>query len=121
MAKEIINLRNKLDQFRFCCDLKQKVPCAEADNKAFIEMLKRGEQLPDGVYRYRYETGEEADEFYTVHESDLSRHEVMEYIAFKQLEMLQKIKRGVYFFVWLTVIGMVCAVLATMLGLISLA
>ena len=118
MAREMVDLRKKLDEYRFGCDLKQEIPCAKENNKAFMEMLKRGEPLPDGVYRYKYATGEEMDEFYTVQESDLSRHEVMEYIAFKQLEMLQKIKRGIYFFVWLTLIPIFLYVFARMFELL---
>lgn len=120
MAKEMIDVRKKIDEYKFRSDLKQKVPCSEKDNKLFLEMIKRGEALPEGVYRFMYETGEETNEFYTIHDPDLSWHETMEYIAFKQLETLQKIKTGVYFFVWLTVIGMVLTFLATMLGVISL-
>lgn len=105
IRKDLISLK---DDF----DLINDIPCSLEENEICREMLKRGEHLPEGVYRYnRDNTKEESAEFYTVHEVDLTKEELEEYIALSKLRMLRTIKNCVVFFTTITIIGMIVAFL----------
>lgn len=103
IRKDLISLK---DDF----DLINDIPCYLDENEIYREMLKRGENLPEGVYRYNSDNKESA-EFYTVHEVDLTKEELEEYIALSKLRMLRTIKNCVVFFTTITIIGMIVAFL----------
>ncbi len=102
MAKEKINLRNKLRSHKFEFDLLQKIPCSKQENKEYQFLLENGRKLPEGVYPYDYGT-----EFYTIYEPDLTESEIREYLTYKQLSLIRTIKNCAVFFTVLTIIGMI--------------
>lgn len=69
--------------------------------------------MPDGVYPYIYESGEESsDNFYTVHETDLTNAEIAEYLTYRKLSLMNTIKNCVVFFVVVSFIGMIVSLVA---------
>ncbi len=110
MAKKSINLRDELHSYKFAFDLLQRIPCSKEENKEYKAILKNGGSLPEGVFPYVYEGGEEPNgEFYTIYETDLTQAELDEYIAYKQLYMIRTIKNCVVFFTVLAVISLIIA------------
>ena len=103
MAKEKINLRDELRAHKFEFDLLQKIPCTKQENTEYKQIVKDGGTLPEGVQACMYET----DEFYKIHEADLTEAEINEYLTYKQLSLIRTIKNCVVFFTVLTVIGLV--------------
>ena len=115
MAKQKIDIRQKLRSYKFDFDLLQKIPCTQEENKAYLDLLKAGRPLPDGVFRYEYQSGIESDAFYTVYEPELTADEIAEYLTYKKLHMLRTIKNCAVFFVVLTIVSMVLGfILATL-------
>ncbi|MBR6548766.1 MAG: hypothetical protein IKT68_04395 [Clostridia bacterium] len=115
MAKEKIDLRDKLRAYKSEFDLLQKIPCTKQENEKYQQLLKNGETLPDGVFAYADDpTGEPTTEFYTVCETDLTEAEIKEYLTYKQLRFIRTIKNCVVFFTVLTIIGMVACFLTMM-------
>ena len=113
MAKSKINLIKELNDLQYELQLLQKIDCSKEENKKFKELLKQGQDLPNGVYRYKTETGEELAQFYTIHKpTELSSEERMEYILLKQFQQIKTIKNCVLFFTVLTVISLVITFLA---------
>lgn len=110
MAKEKRNLQKELKAYQFEYGLLQKIPCSNEENKAYLNLLKAGQPLPDGVFRATFETGEESDEFYTVYEAELTDEEKKEYLTYKKLSLLKTIKNCVVFFTVLTIISLVACV-----------
>ncbi len=102
MAKDIVNLREKLRDHKFEFGLLQKIPCTKQENTEYKQILKDGGTLPEGVHASVYET----DEFYKIHEADLTEAEISEYLTYKQLSLIKTIKNCVVFFTVLTVIGL---------------
>ena len=113
MAKQKIDIKQKLRSYKFEFDLLQKLPCSQEENKAYLDLLKAGQPLPEGVFRYEYQSGIESDEFYTVYEPELTAEEISEYLTYKKLHMLRTIKNCVVFFVVLTVIFLVLGYIYT--------
>jgi hypothetical protein len=108
MGKETVNLREKLREHKFEFGLLEKVPCTKKENAEYTQMIKNGEALPEGVHAYVYET----NEFYEIHEADLTESEIQEYLTYKQLSLIRTIKNCVVFFTVLAVIGLVGALFA---------
>ena len=102
MGKATVNLREKLQEHKYEFDLLQKIPCTKKENEEYKQMLKSGKTLPEGVHAYTYEP----DEFYKIHEADLTEAEINEYLTYKQLSLIRTIKNCVVFFTTLTVIGL---------------
>ena len=114
MAKQKIDIRQELRSYKYEFDLLQKIPCTPAENKAYLELLKSGQSLPEGVFRYMYENTE-LDEFYTIYQPELTADEIAEYLTYKKLHMLRTIKNCAVFFVVLTIVSMVLGfILATL-------
>lgn len=112
MAREKIDLRNKLRSYKFEFDLLQKIPCSKQENNEYQKLLKTGGSLPEGVFAYVYDDGEASTtEFYTIYETDLSEQEIMEYLTYKKLSLLKTIKNCVLFFTILIIIGMIAYLL----------
>lgn len=108
MAKEKINLRDKLRTYKFEFDLLQKIPCSKQENKEYQKILKDGGVLPEGVFAYVYDSGETSTaEFYTIYETDLTESEITEYLTYKKLSLIRTIKNCIMFFTVLTIIGMI--------------
>ena len=108
MAKEKINLRNKLRSYKFEFDLLQQIHCSKQENKEYQKLLKEGGVLPEGVFAYVYDSGETSTtEFYTIYETDLTESEIREYLTYKKLSLIRTIKNCIMFFTVLTIIGMV--------------
>lgn len=105
MAKKI-NLRKELEEQRYEWGLLQKIPCSKEDNKRYVQMLKNGEKIPKGVYRYVDGAGVEMNSFYTIYKSDLSKEEQDELITLTKLSLIRTIKNCAIFFVALTVISL---------------
>ncbi len=115
MAKGKINLRNELRAYKFEFDLLQKIPCTKKENKEFEKLLSDGGTLPEGVYPYIYDDGQESTTaFYTVYEPDLTEAEKNEYLTYRKLSMINTIKSCIFFLTVLTVLGMVASLLIAM-------
>ena len=92
--------------------LVQKIDCTKEENKIYREMLKRGEPLPEGVYKYEDSIGNDDLGFYTLYIPEMSSEETKEYILLKQYTELRTIKRCMIFFTVLTVISIVLSLFA---------
>ena len=114
-AKNKIDLKDELRDIYFDVNLLQKIDCSKEDNKKYIQMLKNGETLPNGVFEYKYDFDEEGSgTFYTIHKPELTPEERLEYITFKQLKMLNTIKNCVVYFTSVSIISAILALLSFM-------
>jgi len=111
MAKQVVDLREILKQYRFEENLLQKIDCSKEENNEFKKLLKSNNDLPDGVYEHKSELNEGLGDFYRVYETDLSKDEVEELLQLKSLQHLKTIKYGIIFFVVLTVISLICSII----------
>lgn len=108
MKKEKIDLKEELKSYKYDFDLLQKIPCSKSENKKYKELLKNGQELPKGVFRYKYfDDSESNEEFYTIYDPNLTEQEIIEYLTYKKLKILNTIKNCVVFFTVLTVIALV--------------
>ena len=111
---KVVDLNEKLTEYRYEYDLLQKIPFSKAENKVYKALLKAGQPLPEGVYRYKNVDGNELDQFYTIYAAAMDDKQVMEYLTYKKLDMLRTIKNCVVFFTVLAVISLVCGFLLSM-------
>ena len=101
---------------RFEFDLLQRIPCSEEENRAFKRYIEDGQDLPQGVFRYRNSDGKNSDsEFYTVYEPDLNEREINEFLTMKKLQILKSIKGAI------TLFGSVISILLLVLFVLLLA
>ena len=115
MATNRKDLRTELRTMKFEFDLLQRVPCSEEENRIFKHYLEDGQELPQGVFRYRNSDGKNSEtEFYTVYESDLTERETNEFLAMKKLQILNSIKGAI------SVFGSIISVLLLALFILGL-
>ena len=108
MAKEKIDLRKMLIEYRVEFDLEQRIPCSKQKNMEIQKYVEDNGSLPAGVYAYVYDTGDvSTTEFYTIYKPDLTDAELMEYLTYRKLDFIRTIKNCVVFFTVLTIIGMI--------------
>ena len=111
MAKQKVDLRQELLEYKEQFNLIQKIPCTRQENQAYTQLLKSGQPLPENVRKYEYSMTENMEEFYTLYIPDLTEQEINEFLTYKQLSLLNTIKNYLLFFVVLTIIGLVGAFL----------
>ena len=111
MAMAAKNLRETLQELRFGVDFTQKISCSSEDNQKYLQMIKDGLSLPDGVYQYKEEQGNVYQQFYTLYETDLTPEEKLEYIQLKKLSHVKTIKNCIVFFTVLAAIGLAADVI----------
>ena len=110
MAKEKVDLRKRLRDYKMEYDLLQAIPCTKTENKQYEKMQEEGKELPAGVFPYVYAGGTQpTGEFYTVYKPELTDQEVIEYLTFEKLSFLKTIKNCAVFFTALTIIGLIAS------------
>lgn len=110
MANIELDFKDVLREYPMEYDLLQKVPCTDEENREYLERLRKGLPLPEGVVRDTSPSfGEELDSFYRWAEASLTDRELNEYLTYKKLKMLKTIKNCVIFFTVLAVIAFVGA------------
>jgi hypothetical protein len=99
LANNRKDLRTELRTMKFEFDLLQRIPCSEEENRAFKRYLEDGQDLPQGVFRYRNSDGKNSDsEFYTVYDPDLTEREMNEFLKMRQMQILKSIKGAIMLF-----------------------
>ena len=116
MAKEKVDLRQELREYKEQFNLIQTIPCTREENKHYTQLYRSGQPLPENIKRYDYGMGMDYEEFYMEFIPDLNPNEINEYLTYKQLALLNTIKNSVLFFVILTIIGLVGSLLLIMAG-----
>ena len=102
MAKEKINLLDKLRSYKCEFDILQEIPCSKEENEEYQKILKTGGTLPKDIYPYVYVTGEKSQtDFYKVYDPDLTEVEIREYFTYKKLSMFKTIKNCFLFIQWI--------------------
>lgn len=113
MAKNVTDLKKELTSLQYKVQLIQKIDCSKEDNKKYRELSKQGLPLPEGVYAYKTDMGEDMYQYYTIYiPTELSKEERIEYIMLKQVQTIETIKNCVLFFTALTVISLIVAFFA---------
>lgn len=116
MAKEKVDLIKELHSYKFEFDLLQRIPCSKQENEEYRKLLSVGGTLPEGVFSYVFDNGQNTGEFYTIYEPDLTEAEIAEYLTYKKLGLLKTIKNCIVFFTVLTVIGIFAGLFMLMRG-----
>ncbi len=110
MAK---NLKNELIDLKVESKILNKISCSPEKNKEYEELVKNGMPLPKDVYPYMYDDGEPSSKcFYEITGPELTQEELMEYIALKQLRMVNTIKKCALYFT-------ITSIIASIIGVIS--
>ncbi len=108
MAKEPINMKEKIRRMYFNNGILQKIDCSSEQNEEYQNIIANGGSLPEGIFSYKYYEGSdsesESNRFYTVYDGGLTDAEKLEYIYLKQLEQLKSIKTCIIFFGILTLL-----------------
>ena len=96
------------DMKSLLCDLGAliKQPCTDEENKQFDMLKKQKQRLPEDVYPY-----EQSDGYYRLVKSDLTDDEINRLIMLKQTQYLYTIRNCLIFFVVLSVIAILLALL----------
>ena len=107
---------NSISALRKKYDVAKIVPCTPEENARYAQYTKEKKPLPTGIYKFqdnpdnpRYGIRQDV----RPHERDLVELPdslIMEYLKYKELDLLTSIKNYLEFFVILTVIGIVLAV-----------
>ena len=51
MSNQVIDVRGDLCELKMNANLLQKVPCSAKKNEEFLNLIKEGKSLPEGVVR----------------------------------------------------------------------
>ena len=94
------------------CELAQEKRCSPEEEQMYLEMEKKGEELPDDVFQINGD----ADSFVRYTELDIDKEHLREYYTLMQIRKLNTIKNCVVFFTVLTVISMIIALFVSLAG-----
>ena len=86
----------------------QSINCSAEDNAKYNHMVRTGIALPIGVYENKLPNGAGSGTFCITYDNVLSHEEKMEYLAIKQTQMINTIKKCMVFFTTLTIISLIC-------------
>ena len=92
-----------LDEFGFA----NFEECSEEDNKKYAEMLKNGEELPDGIAPIIDEYGNHYNTFHCYNSDTLTDVDKHLYLQMKKVKLLKTIKNCAVFFVVLEIIAII--------------
>jgi hypothetical protein len=100
--------KDKLMDYRINHQIDEAIPCSEAENIRYRNILATNGTLPKGVFQYEDNEGNLSSyDFYTVSKSELTPEEINEYLAHKQLDMIKTIRNCVIFFTVIVVLGLI--------------
>ena len=108
------DVREKIFYYRYLYGINDRFSLSKDDNEKMMELINKGEPLPENIYRYKTEDGDFFDEFYYVPPADLTPQEISEYLTYQKLELLKKIDNSLKFFVVLTIIVIFVSLLANL-------
>ena len=108
-----INPRAKIKDYKLDLGLLEVLPCTEQENSEYTKMRENGDPLPQGVREY----SNPPNEFYKIYDPELSKEELAEFLTYKQLSLLNTIKKCVVFFTILTIISLVATVFVLLGGI----
>ena len=112
-------IKEVLDEYRLKYDLYDQRLCTDEENKAYRELLKQGEKLPEDIYPIDASledmniTGK--TKFLELLRTELTQAEIMEYLTYQKLDILATIRNCVVFFTALTVISLILFFLGVIL------
>lgn len=112
-----MNLKNELEKYRIKHGLISKKPCTSKECSEYEKILAQGGTLPKDIFKetsIRYDDSEEYM-FYHISETQLTESEIMEYLAYKKLDMIETIKKCIVFFTVIVIIDLVANFIMLML------
>ncbi len=110
MSKKLFDIQKEIRYTKLELGLLERTDCTDEENQDYLQMIRNGQPLPEGIFQHETPGGEKIDEFYRLYDSKPTESELQEYLALKQYQELSTIRRCM---VTLTVI----AVIASALGL----
>lgn len=106
--------REEFEQLKNDLGLQQEIDCTHEENVAYRKLLKNNEPLPEGILCRNPNGSPEYAAFYRIEKAALSKDELSEYLQCEQLKSIITIRKCVVFFTVLTVISLVCGVIAAL-------
>lgn len=103
-------LRKELWDMKYKLGIIRKEECSKEESEEYRKLVKKGEPLPEGVYRY----GEYYD-FYRFIEANLTEDEAQELLLYKQVTYIKTIKNCALFFVVLAVISIISSIIGSII------
>ena len=110
MSKGIFDIRKEIRYAKLDIELLQRLPYTDEDNKKYMNLIQRGEVLPEGIFRYEASDGTALNEFYSIYDPQLTEKEQQEYIALMQYQELKTIRKCVVFFTVLAIVSLVIGI-----------
>lgn len=120
MKKQQVDLKAAIRSYQYEFNLLQNVACTKKENEEYAELVKAGEELPEGIRAYVDSDGDVSDKvFYRVYAADLTEGERDEYFTLTRLSLLKTIKNCVLFFTILAIIGLISSALVVLLAIVG--
>lgn len=111
-----MNAKDELIKKQIELGILEAVNCTKRETLAYRQLLREGKPLPEGVWAEDdYEDINYAN-FYYLEKTELTESEVTQYLQCKQLEALLTIKNCMVYFTVLSIISLVCGVIAILLA-----
>jgi len=116
--KNPIDIKERIKELKFDCDLYQRVAVSKEEEKEFTKLKKNNQSLPTGVICI-CQPNEAYYEFYRVYKADveLSNDELNVYISLQQIHYLKLIEKYLRYFYNLAIFSVIVGIIA---GLISI-
>ncbi len=120
MARTPERTKREAQYLRFKYGLFKDMECTPDENQKYAEMLRNGEELPEGIHCYLdSKTGQKMDEFY-MDVPSLSKQDTLEYIQLLQLKELASIRKCAVFFTILAIISISLVAICFLIGIAGL-
>ena len=111
-----ISMKDTLANYYVEYGIKKECPCFESEKSIIAKMLSDSVSLGDEIYQYR--NTKKHGKYYKL-KSILSPDETLDYLTFKQIDLLKTIKNCLVFFVTIIVIGLFAGLLILLFYLVT--
>lgn len=112
MSKQTTIL-DEIDEYEVEFGFKERVFCTQEESKEYQKLLKKKEALPDGVL---YEKSSNGDiSFYRIKDNQVPEDKKAQLLMYQNAYNIRSMKKCISFITGLIVVGLIAAVIATII------
>ena len=92
-AVDIKDIKKEINYAKLELGLLERMDCSDEENQNYLQLLKNGCPLPEGIFQYEAPNGDKIDEFYRLYDSRPTQAELYEYLTLKQCQEICTIRK----------------------------
>ena len=116
MEMKIVNKTETLNQLRFEYGFENMEWCSDEENQKYLGMGKNNQELPENVFQDDFSKGC----FYKIVDCGFSYEERMEYLKYKEFELIEEQTRKINTVRKIAIFYLVCSIIVAISSLLAM-